>query len=169
MLTMHRREQCNYSTVIPTELIIFLFCAVGIAIALKVYYDAKEEQRQSRSESASTRRRRSTLSPRQNRRMSSDSPSPQRRGSTLAQDINFQQRDKNSFLNRARTKFKILASFYQIVSQFEHVLQVRFPEVFEVSGGGGKYRCCQFSRPFLTSNSLLLLALWALGELCCQP
>jgi hypothetical protein len=30
-----------------------------------------------------------------------------------------------------RTKFKILASYYQIVSQFERIFQIRFPRVFE--------------------------------------
>jgi len=34
-------------------------------------------------------------------------------------------------LKRARTKFKILASSFQIVSQFESVLSVRFPPAFE--------------------------------------
>jgi hypothetical protein len=35
---------------------------------------------------------------------------------------------------RARTKVKILTSFYQIVSQFESVLNVRFPKAFEEFG-----------------------------------
>eukprot|EP00519_Triparma_laevis_P010158 CAMPEP_0182519262 /NCGR_PEP_ID=MMETSP1321-20130603/45006_1 /TAXON_ID=91990 /ORGANISM="Bolidomonas sp., Strain RCC1657" /LENGTH=877 /DNA_ID=CAMNT_0024727231 /DNA_START=138 /DNA_END=2771 /DNA_ORIENTATION=+ len=45
-----------------------------------------------------------------------------------------QERKSNSAFSRFRTKFKILTSFYQIVSQYEHVLQIRFPEVFENFG-----------------------------------
>jgi hypothetical protein len=41
------------------------------------------------------------------------------------------QGDHRHWTNRARTKFKILASFYQITSQFESVLNVRFPPIFE--------------------------------------
>ncbi|GMI20673.1 hypothetical protein TeGR_g13516, partial [Tetraparma gracilis] len=41
---------------------------------------------------------------------------------------------KKHWAARARTKVKILTSFYQIVSQFESVLNVRFPPVFEEFG-----------------------------------
>ncbi|GMI20715.1 hypothetical protein TeGR_g3237, partial [Tetraparma gracilis] len=41
---------------------------------------------------------------------------------------------KKHWIERARTKAKILTSFYQIVSQFESVLNVRFPPVFEEFG-----------------------------------
>ncbi|GMI40537.1 hypothetical protein TeGR_g4102 [Tetraparma gracilis] len=41
---------------------------------------------------------------------------------------------KKHWIERARTKVKILTSFYQIVSQFESVLNVRFPPVFEEFG-----------------------------------
>ncbi|GMI37858.1 hypothetical protein TeGR_g14131, partial [Tetraparma gracilis] len=41
---------------------------------------------------------------------------------------------KEHWIERARTKVKILTSFYQIVSQFESVLNVRFPPVFEEFG-----------------------------------
>ena len=38
---------------------------------------------------------------------------------------------KDSILGAISTKFKILASFFQILSQFENILQIRFPPVFE--------------------------------------
>lgn len=46
----------------------------------------------------------------------------------------FNVRRRNAISPRmsARTKFKILATFYQTITQFETVLNIRFPKVFEV-------------------------------------
>ncbi|GMI30328.1 hypothetical protein TeGR_g14640 [Tetraparma gracilis] len=41
---------------------------------------------------------------------------------------------KKHWIERARTKVKILTSFYQIVSQFESILNVRYPKAFEEFG-----------------------------------
>ena len=51
-----------------------------------------------------------------------------------AEKMMLASKDKKHWWNRMRTKFKILASFFQIVSQFESVLNVRFPVIFEQFG-----------------------------------
>ncbi|GMI00563.1 hypothetical protein TrLO_g8323 [Triparma laevis f. longispina] len=135
-------KTCNGKLFVPTELIIFASILVGLGVAYKAYqlYRAKRQRRLfSRTSSLGSRTRRQTAMSPRTRKLSSDAPtlpgSPRRRASTSITEESFmQQHDKNSLLNRARTKFKILASFYQIVSQYEHVLQFRFPPVFEQFG-----------------------------------
>ena len=45
--------------------------------------------------------------------------------------IYMRRNQKSTFLGKLTTKFKILASFFQILSQFENILQIRFPPIFE--------------------------------------
>ena len=44
------------------------------------------------------------------------------------------RKPKKDWMRRAKTRFKILASAYQIISQFESALSVRYPPVFEEFG-----------------------------------
>ena len=44
---------------------------------------------------------------------------------------NSREKPKKSIVRKAKTKFKILASTFQIISQFENILGLRFPSAFE--------------------------------------
>ena len=44
------------------------------------------------------------------------------------------RKNRNSIWNRAKTKGKILVACYQIISQYENILDVRYPELFESFG-----------------------------------
>ncbi|GMH77019.1 hypothetical protein TL16_g07263 [Triparma laevis f. inornata] len=50
---------------------------------------------------------------------------------SAANELQRARHDNKSWIKRMRTTFKIFSSFYQVTSQFEDTLNVRFPENFE--------------------------------------
>ncbi|GMH76479.1 hypothetical protein TrLO_g8185 [Triparma laevis f. longispina] len=119
---------------VPDELIVFISVMLALVVALIVYKRCsrkKEEEDRSRSSTGSRGRKPSILSPPMLRRESIESASIPDNDIGQEQGKDESQNDRNSIFNRVKAKGKILTSFYQIVSQYEHVLQVRFPVVFE--------------------------------------
>ncbi|GMI16763.1 hypothetical protein TrLO_g12393 [Triparma laevis f. longispina] len=150
-------DQCNMDLKVPYQLIIFGVLIVLIIVAIFAYRRYSKNRKRSPSGNQVTttgRFRRASLTPNRTRRSSTvemrgGAPSIEmddikgakqtktrnKRASTVANREAFdEERKKDTMFSRFRTKFKILTSFYQIVSQYEHVLEIRFPEVFENFG-----------------------------------
>lgn len=50
---------------------------------------------------------------------------------SAAEELTKMRNDKKNWFKKTRTAIKIFTSFYQVTSQFEDTLSVRFPENFE--------------------------------------
>jgi len=119
-------EICVSSNNIPVETIKFFAIVIGGAIlvlttmaTIQHFKSAKKEKNKiNGAERISQFRRRA--------RTTSNVDSKSESSALL--DL---QQDRSNWFNRGRTKVKILLSFYQIVGQFENVLNIRFPLVFE--------------------------------------
>ena len=120
-------EICVSSNKIPVETIKFLSIVIGgvvvilTAIATNRHFKRAKKERNKIKNGAE---RISQFRHKARTRSNVDSKSESRALLDL-------QQDRSNWFNRGRTKLKILLSFYQIVGQFENVLNVRFPPVFE--------------------------------------
>ena len=106
-------EECE-DTAVPTNMVIFFVLAslASLALVYAVFVRPKKKKKKGRKKALSL-------------------ADGERSSSSVAEELVKMRKDKKNSLNKLRSKFKILASFYQIVSQFESTLSVRFPRVFE--------------------------------------
>ena len=117
-------------TVVPTNFVVVVIVAVVLSLLVIAAYGrrrrrlAKERSRKSRESNLS----RSAASAE-----SSDDKSPKSVSERL-HAAGMSGHNQKSWFQKFRTKFKILTSFYQISSQFESVLNIRFPKAFEEFG-----------------------------------
>ena len=102
-------EGCVSETSVPTEMIAFFLCCIFLAAAAFFLI-----------------RRRNKM-----KHMAKEAKLANNDALAAASMERKKKKPKKDFAKRGKTKFKILASTYQIISQFESVLSVRYPTVFE--------------------------------------
>jgi len=110
MSVIGKCEHCNDEVVVPYQMMIFIFL-VTLLISVFVYKALQRSKARKQLEAEEAKNRGSEES--------------------TSTKIVRMRRDKKHWTHKMKTKFKIFTSFFQIVSQFENILQIRLPDVFE--------------------------------------
>ena len=114
-------EVCVTTNNIPIETILFFSIVIGVIIAIVVIIASIRYFKRSKKKANKISGADRISQFRERARTASNVDSTDSGSSAL---LDFQQ-DKSNWFNRGRTKVKILLTFYQIVGQFENVLNVR--------------------------------------------
>jgi NADH:ubiquinone oxidoreductase subunit 6 (subunit J) len=114
-------ELCVYETAIPDEMFIFLGAVLVLSAIFVTFVRRRNKKKREK------KLKKAPLA-------DGDDLSASSKKLNAIQRLALVKEDKKHWANRIKTKFKILASFYQIVSQFESILNVRYPASFERFG-----------------------------------
>ncbi|GMH59843.1 hypothetical protein TL16_g02912 [Triparma laevis f. inornata] len=135
-------EECNYNFFVPPQLLIFcFFLLIFLGVFLLVGWIRRKQKAQSDEKSykelnphkhvVRRPRRTSTVDKGPSSTINLKDGHGQDDDEDAGNQFYHMTQNPDSLLNKVKTKGKILAAFWQVVSQYETILVIRFPPVFE--------------------------------------